>query len=253
MTNGEESMDEASSSSSSSNNENNDDDYQAQEFGTSFIGGDPCGSKYNTDPHDAKVTKPGMPDSMKERIQKLADARTKRIQQEQQEAAAAAAESDKLTDLAYEEKPVNVMSLDGSGDEQVQMSTVKIDDGGSDLTDRFKYKVQALMGSFDPLGEDTERQDGNILNAMLTFPVQYSFNVVGKTRGDDALRDTFVQQVKEALMSVAGDEVEFEVTVTKRGNNFTKVTLRAEMQSAAMIASTYESLKALELTAMAFW
>ena len=32
----------------------------------------------------------------------------------------------------------------------MQTSTVKIDDGGSDLTDRFKYKVQALMGNFDP-------------------------------------------------------------------------------------------------------
>jgi len=28
--------------------------------------------------------------------------------------------------------------------EEAVISTVKIDDGGSDLTDRFKYKVQAL-------------------------------------------------------------------------------------------------------------
>ncbi len=43
------------------------------EYGVSYIGGDPCGSKYNSDPFDTKVTKPGMPDDMKARIQALAE------------------------------------------------------------------------------------------------------------------------------------------------------------------------------------
>lgn len=30
------------------------------EYGVSYIGGDPCGSKYNDDPFDAQVQKPGM-------------------------------------------------------------------------------------------------------------------------------------------------------------------------------------------------
>lgn len=29
------------------------------EYGVSYIGGDPCGSKYNNDPFDAQVQKPG--------------------------------------------------------------------------------------------------------------------------------------------------------------------------------------------------
>ena len=33
---------------------------------------------------------------------------------------------------------------DSNNCEEAVISTVKIDDGGSDLTDRFKYKVQAL-------------------------------------------------------------------------------------------------------------
>ena len=33
---------------------------------------------------------------------------------------------------------------DNNNCEEAVISTVKIDDGGSDLTDRFKYKVQAL-------------------------------------------------------------------------------------------------------------
>mmetsp|Transcript_10298 Transcript_10298/g.14549 ORF Transcript_10298/g.14549 Transcript_10298/m.14549 type:complete len:127 (+) Transcript_10298:84-464(+) len=51
------------------------DNKQQQEWGVSYIGGDPCGSKYNDDPFDAaaKSSKPGMPDDMKARIQALAE------------------------------------------------------------------------------------------------------------------------------------------------------------------------------------
>ncbi len=47
------------------------------EYGVSYIGGDPCGSKYNSDPFDAKVSKPGMPDDMKSRIEALAEKKIK--------------------------------------------------------------------------------------------------------------------------------------------------------------------------------
>ena len=46
---------------------------QEPQFGVSYIGGDPCGSKYNNDPFDEKVAKPGLPDDMKARIQALAE------------------------------------------------------------------------------------------------------------------------------------------------------------------------------------
>jgi len=58
------------------------DDAQPVEWGVSFIGGDPCGSKYNDDPFDAQVQKPGMPDDMKARIAALA---AKKLQQEDEE------------------------------------------------------------------------------------------------------------------------------------------------------------------------
>jgi len=42
-------------------------------YGVSYIGGDPCGSKYNDDPFDDKASfKPGLPESMKDRIAALA-------------------------------------------------------------------------------------------------------------------------------------------------------------------------------------
>lgn len=51
------------------------------EYGVSYIGGDPCGSKYNSDPFDAKVSKPGMPDDMKSRIQALAEQKIKAMKE----------------------------------------------------------------------------------------------------------------------------------------------------------------------------
>ena len=51
------------------------DESQSASFGVSYIGGDPCGSKYNNDPFDAtkeEAFKPGFPDDMKDRIAVLA-------------------------------------------------------------------------------------------------------------------------------------------------------------------------------------
>ena len=46
-------------------------------YGVSYIGGDPCGSKYNDDPfdvdtNDSQKFRPGLPDDMKDRIAALA-------------------------------------------------------------------------------------------------------------------------------------------------------------------------------------
>ncbi len=51
------------------------------EYGVSYIGGDPCGSKYNDDPFDVKPSKPGFPDDMKARIEALAE--KKRLENEE--------------------------------------------------------------------------------------------------------------------------------------------------------------------------
>ena len=108
------------------------------------------------------------------------------------------------------------------------------------------------MGVFDPQGEDNERQDGNILNAMLKFPVRYSFNVVGKTSGDEALVEQFVKQVKEIVLESTDDTDGIQCLVTPRTKNFTKVTVEASVERAAMIAVIYDNLEALELVVMRF-
>jgi len=51
-------------------------------YGVSFMGGDPCGSKYNDDPFDAtKDTKPGFPEDMKARIAALAEQQKKEMKE----------------------------------------------------------------------------------------------------------------------------------------------------------------------------
>jgi len=58
-------------------------------YGVSYIGGDPCGSKYNDDPFDAAAAqggaRPGMPDDAKERIRLLAEKMKRKQQQQQQQ------------------------------------------------------------------------------------------------------------------------------------------------------------------------
>lgn len=142
---------------------------------------------------------------------------------------------------------------DDQEEEVLFESTVKIDDHGSDLTDRFKYKVNALMGVFDPPtgSVDDERADGNILNAMLKFPISYSFNVVGRTNNDATETDTFVEAVKDIVRENSGSE-ELTCSITPRGTNYTKVTVEAQVESTSIITRIYKELEGLEQAVMRF-
>lgn len=132
-------------------------------------------------------------------------------------------------------------------------STVRIDDGGSDLTNRFKYKVNALMGTYDPqVGDDNEEQDGNILNAMLTFPTRFTFNVVGRTSGDDSLKESYIEQVKKTVSSLSGDEEGYECQITPRGKSFTRVSIQVEVDSAGVVSTIYDELSNIDMTVMKY-
>jgi hypothetical protein len=43
---------------------------------------------------------------------------------------------------------------------------------------------------------------------MLNFPVRYTFNAVGRTGGDEGLRDVYVEEVKKIIIATSGDEDE---------------------------------------------
>eukprot|EP00984_Skeletonema_dohrnii_P037338 scaffold39324_cov144-Skeletonema_dohrnii-CCMP3373.AAC.1 len=129
-----------------------------------------------------------------------------------------------------------------------------MDDGGSDLTDRFKYKVHALMGTYDlPEGKvDDENQTGNILGAMLNFPTEYTFTVVGKKAETEDPCDNYERRVRAVVESALGEAANIEMRVTPRGKRFTKVSLKVTVESAAIIAAIYEELGELDATVMKF-
>lgn len=163
-----------------------------------------------------------------------------------------------------EEVPEEVPEVpeEGVEDERItETETVRIDDegavfrvndGGSDLTDRFKHKVHALMGTYDPpVDQDNENETGHIFNAMLEFPVTYSFNVVGRTSGDEGKKDVFVEQVKAAVTAISGPD-DMTLRITPRGKSFTKVVIEAKVESAVMITNIYKELEQLEMSVMQF-
>jgi putative lipoic acid-binding regulatory protein len=122
-----------------------------------------------------------------------------------------------------------------------------------DLPERFKYQVQALMGNFDPVDPtvDDERQNGNILRALLPFPTQYTFYVVGKTLGDTVLEREYTDHVQRIVQETTGDEDLYCESIA-RGKNFTKVQCMAIVQSATMVNNIYDELDGLEQTVMRF-
>ena len=136
----------------------------------------------------------------------------------------------------------------------IAKSTVRIDDGGSDLTDRFKYKMQALLGNFDPQSgeENTEEETGNIINALTNFPSRFAFTVVGRTSGDHEAKETYVEDVKRIVGDTCGGFESLECRVTPRGANFVRVTVEVLVESTAVINTIYDELGQMEMTVMRY-
>ena len=133
------------------------------------------------------------------------------------------------------------------------------------------------MGTYDPVGTavDDENQSGNILNAMLTFPTRFSFNVVGKTSGNAEIESKYIEDVKAIVLGgtvMSNDDIssknetddisflseeedldkEMQCEVKRRGKNFLKVSVDVTVESAAVISSIYKNLSEMELTVMNF-
>ena len=110
------------------------------------------------------------------------------------------------------------------------------------------------MGTYDlPEGKvDDENQMGNILGAMLTFPTEYTFSVVGKNAESEDPCDNYSRKVRAVVESVLGESTNMEMRVKPRGKRFTKVSIKVTVDSAAAISTIYEELDALKATVMKF-
>ena len=101
---------------------------------------------------------------------------------------------------------------------------------------------------------DTETTSGNILNALMKFPVVYTFHVVGKTNGDAATQSFFVQQVQRTIQESCGDDDDEPVRydVTQRGTKYTKVSIQKQVMNAQEITFIYDQLSQLDRSVMQF-
>jgi len=155
---------------------------------------------------------------------------------------------------AEEENDTTDDAAAAAAETMISPASVTMDDGGSDLTDRFKYKVHALMGTYDlPEGKvDDENQTGNILGQLLQFPTEYTFTVVGKKAETEDPCDNYERKVRAVVESALGEAASIEMRVTPRGKRFTKVSLKVTVESAAIIAAIYDELGALDATVMKF-
>lgn len=74
---------------------------------------------------------------------------------------------------------------------------------------------------------------------------------MGKTNGDDSLRDEYAEEIRRVVLATSGDEGStFEVLA--RGKKFTKVQCVVEVQSVTMINTIFEDIANLEKTVMRF-
>ena len=135
-----------------------------------------------------------------------------------------------------------------------------------DVSDRFKYKVNALMGVFDPPNEkDNEHNHGHITAAMLKFPCNYTFHVVGKTRAlfvpeeNDTTTTTtsltsqlpsphdFAEQAKEIVLQYTSNRQEdrdsLVVSIVPRGTKFTKLSIEAYIETPESISYIYQAFQ----------
>eukprot|EP00548_Thalassiothrix_antarctica_P012421 CAMPEP_0194157196 /NCGR_PEP_ID=MMETSP0152-20130528/71044_1 /TAXON_ID=1049557 /ORGANISM="Thalassiothrix antarctica, Strain L6-D1" /LENGTH=203 /DNA_ID=CAMNT_0038865407 /DNA_START=1 /DNA_END=612 /DNA_ORIENTATION=+ len=140
-------------------------------------------------------------------------------------------------------------------DNKETANEARIDDGRkSDTTERFNYSVNALMGQYDPAttgNDNSERENGNILNAMMKFPTSFTLNVVGRTKGDEESKDEYINQVQDTVKSISGDD-DSEFQVSPRGKSFTRISMKVRVESAAVINSIYEELDKMETTVMKY-
>lgn len=86
---------------------------------------------------------------------------------------------------------------------------------------------------------------------MLNFPVRYTFTAVGKTNGDEAIRDEYVDEVKKVVLATSGNE-DAKWEILPRGKRFTTVQCEVEVQSSTMVNLIYEDISNLEKTVMRF-
>mmetsp|Transcript_31121 Transcript_31121/g.58379 ORF Transcript_31121/g.58379 Transcript_31121/m.58379 type:complete len:228 (+) Transcript_31121:65-748(+) len=135
-----------------------------------------------------------------------------------------------------------------SGDEE------KGDAVSADVLERVNMVSRAHQGLYKaPEGvPDTEQGVGALTGALMSFPSEQQWQVVGKTQ-TDADRESFLFSVREAVSQHTGDLEQDAMQVqTRMGGRYTSVRVRQQVWCVEQISRVLESLKSLPEVVMAF-
>lgn len=109
-----------------------------------------------------------------------------------------------------------------------------------DVPDRFKYKVHALMGTYDTMDSSTDTEEqggGRILGALAQFPTEHTFSIVVHKEYEDAVA------IATRVVTEGSGDSHVECKCMNRGTKFSKIELTAQVDSASIITNVQEMLR----------
>jgi putative lipoic acid-binding regulatory protein len=122
---------------------------------------------------------------------------------------------------------------------------------------RFDVAVQAIRGAFptpqDPAESNERAPPGQMLDALVRYPVDWVFQTIAAVTGDDA-RAAFAAEVAAVVRTHCGaDSVAADgVTTATKGAKYVSVRVKARVGSSTQMVATTMALKSDPRVKMAF-
>ena len=156
--------------------------------------------------------------------------------------------SDAAGDAAELEDPS--LSADDMECEARVVTELKDTVNNASLPDRFMMAMRAMRGEFSPSSGDTERDDGQILEAMVDFPADIDLKVVSQSL-PAAEQQELVRQLGEVVAALGPSAAEPKVT-PRPGDRISIAVTLPKVPSAAALAELRAGMLADERVKFVF-
>ena len=156
--------------------------------------------------------------------------------------------SDAAGDAAELEDPS--LSADDLECEARVVTELKDTVNNASLPDRFMMAMRAMRGEFSPSSGDTERDDGQILEAMVDFPADIDLKVVSQSL-PAAEQQELVRQLGEVVAALGPSAAEPKVT-PRPGDRISIAVTLPKVPSAAALAELRAGMLADERVKFVF-
>jgi len=157
--------------------------------------------------------------------------------------------SDAAGDAAELEDP-SLASADDMECEARVVTELKDTVNNASLPDRFMMAMRAMRGVFSPARGDTERDDGQILEAMVDFPADIDLKVVSQSL-PAAEQQELVRQLGEVVAALGPSAAEPKVT-PRPGDRISIAVTLPKVPSAAALAELRAGMLADERVKFVF-